>query len=398
MTNVSKDARGPKTRITYQLLRNVTSPEEKENGIQTFIANVSAEEIVEIGTDDNLRTYIPIHANKKRNSVHKAIENTIVTESDRFINRNSGITITCAKISVNDKRSEVVLSGASVINGAQTQGEILRHLNTICDEEDEDWPDAGFHVRIEINVDPDHASVVETAIARNTATGVQNISQAGTRGHLDELGMSIQKRFKRDIRKSETDIDVIETFQILQYSRLLMPDELLSGSKTATEMLKPYKHKSKCLEEFSDWYMNRSSDSAAKEKYDFVISMAALALEEYSYWEKHEAWNGMRIWEDTKKGGRACKRDANGKVVWVSPGIMFPLMNALSAFVERDENGQWKLEKPRYFKAEELIRRTVAQFRAHESNPMDMGRSESAYEALLTYPQTIADVLREFDE
>ena len=294
---------------------------------------------------------------------------------------------------IDDKKGVFTLYGASIINGAQTQGEILRYLTAVADEDDEYWPDAGFHVRVEINVDPVHSSIVETAIARNTATGVQNISQAGARGHLDQLNAAIEKEFGRTIRKSETDTDVVETFQILQYTRLLMPSEV-SGSTAPNDMLKPYKNKAKCLEDFSNWYQAQGSDHQANERYNFVLQMAPIAIREYQYWERHEAWNGMRIWEDTKKGGRACRRDKNNKLVWISPGIMFPLMNALSAFVVKDDQGVWVLDKPDLFRPEELIKRTTAQFRAHDSNPMDMGRSESAYEALLTYPQTLAEVIR----
>ena len=103
MANQAKGSRTTeKVHLSYQLFRNVTSPEEKSHGIQTFIVNVPAEQIIGIGTEENLRTYIPAHTNKKRNSVHKAIENTILTEADRFINRNSGITITCSSMIVND--------------------------------------------------------------------------------------------------------------------------------------------------------------------------------------------------------------------------------------------------------------------------------------------------------
>ena len=35
----------------------------------------------------------------------------------------------------------------------------------------------------------------------------------------------------------------------------------------------------------------------------------------------------------------------------------------------------------------------VAQFRAHESNPMNMGRSEAAYDALRIYPETLVSVI-----
>jgi hypothetical protein len=62
--------------------------------------------------------------------------------------------------------------------------------------------------------------------------------------------------------------------------------------------------------------------------------------------------------------------------------------------VEKDNEGQWGLNKPGLFKPDDMIRRAVAQFRALDSNPMLMGRSESAYEALLTYPETIVEVMR----
>jgi AIPR protein len=397
MTTPIYGEHGQNVRISYQLIRNVTAPEEKSNGVQTYVANVPAKELLKLGTEENLRSYIAEHNNKKRNAVHKAIEGTIDREPDRFINRNSGITIAASRIEVNDKEAFAELRNASIINGAQTQGEIRRYLNSF--DEDSDSKPIDFHVRVEINVDPVASSVTETAIARNSATGVQSISQAGKRGHFEDLAKAVRKEFGQDIRKSETDQDVIETFQLLQFTRLLMPASLLS-SASPSEMLKPYKNKAKCLEEFSDWYLESQNgkDTDGKARYDFVIQMAGQSLREYQYWEQHPGWNGKQIWEETKKGGRAVRRDKNGKVVWVSPGLIFPIMNAISAFVVQDEEGKWKIDKPKLFKPDEMIRKAVAQFRALESNPMDMGRSESAYEALLTYPQTIAEVMRDFRE
>lgn len=45
--------------------------------------------------------------------------------------------------------------------------------------------------------------------------------------------------------------------------------------------------------------------------------------------------------------------------------------------------------------AAELIQRTVNQFRAHNSDPMAMGRSAAAYDALRTYTETIVSVLND---
>src|SRR4051812_12784867 len=82
-------------KLQYNVIRNLTSPDEKANGVQTWFANVDAKQILELSTKDNLRSYIPEHASGKRNSVHKQIANTIEELPDRFINRNSGITVTC---------------------------------------------------------------------------------------------------------------------------------------------------------------------------------------------------------------------------------------------------------------------------------------------------------------
>src|SRR5439155_3453603 len=135
-----------------------------------------------------------------------------------------------------------------------------------------------------INVDPDPASVTETAIARNTATAVKSISQAGSRGHLDELAQAVESaRPGQKIRRSETDVDVIETHQLLQSTRLLMPKSV-SQNDSAAEQLRAYKNKAQCLSDFSDWFQRKGSDDAADRKYRFTVQIASIALAEYERW------------------------------------------------------------------------------------------------------------------
>lgn len=378
--------------LRYDVIRNLTSPAEKANGVQTWFANLSAREIIPIGTRDNLRSYIAEHSASKRNAVHKQIENTIVELPDRFINRNSGITITCTECTVDDARKVAKLVNASIINGAQTQGELKRFF-TMLDEDD----DLDFQIRAEIIMDPSHESIVEIAIARNTATSVRSVSQASARGYLTELKQSIERALPGEtLQMSETDTGGLNTQSVLQYARLLMPDHLLGDKAPARNFA--YKQGGKCLTDFSNWARDRSVDACAKALHDFVVDVAPIAVREYRRWEKHEGWNGHRLHErgrfnDKPIGGRPVRRDTKtGKVNWVAPGIMFPLMSALSAFIVHDGKG-WSLAQPDLFKEDELIRRAVQQFRALNREVTVMGRSEAAYDALSIYTETIASVL-----
>lgn len=378
--------------LPYNLIRNLTSPDEKANGVQTWFANVSARDLLIIGTQDNLRTYIAEHSPSKRNFVHKQIANTIEELPDRFINRNSGVTITCTGCNVDDTKRVAILENASIINGAQTQGELLRYFNGL---EGDDG--AEFMVRAEIIMEPSKEQIVEIAIARNTATAVKSVSQAGARGYLTDLKNSIERRLPGEtLQMSETDTVGLNVQNVLQWTRLLMPQKLLGTANPGRNF--SYKQGGKCLVDFSSWAQAKNGERG--EIYDFTVQMGPIAVKEYRRWEQHEGWNGHRLHEygknsDRPAGGRPVKRDkATNKVVWVAPGILFPIMSALSAFV-RQKNGRWVLEKPSLFKEDELIRRAVQQYRALNREVTLMGRSEAAYDALSIYTETIASVLAE---
>jgi len=384
--------------LSYQLLRNTTSPDEKAEGVQSFIANLPAGEILKIGTRDNLRGYLAEYNPRKRNRVHDAIRETIINQPQRFIVRNSGFVITCADIEVNDQQKTVKLLDGSVINGAQSQGEIRAYLDELAEEAAAAGDDIPFHVRATIIVDSDPDEVVETAIARNIVTPVKSLSEAGARNQLDELEQSIKRVMpEARIRKNESQSgdEFIDTRHVLQLARLLMPVEV-SGNSSAAEKLRSYKNPEQCLTDFCDWEANQS-DASKKGKYNFTIEIAPYALREYALWERHSGWNGHKIWSETKKGGRAVKRDhKTNKIIWVSPGIIFPLMGAMSEFASK-ATGKWRVAKPKRFKEEEMILKAVNQFRSHNSDPMLMGRSEAAYDALRIYPQTLVEVLRDIE-
>ena len=64
-----------------------------------------------------------------------------------------------------------------VSSTSQTQGEISRYRDELAENGDPSVSANPFFVRAEIIVDDDPDQVVETAIARNTATPVKSISK-----------------------------------------------------------------------------------------------------------------------------------------------------------------------------------------------------------------------------
>jgi hypothetical protein len=397
----ARSAHRPKTTLSYQLLRNTTSPDEVLTGVKSFVANLPVLEILKLGTNGNVRCYLAEHNPRRRNRVHAAIRTTMETQPARFITRNSGFTITASDADVDDNKKTITLFEPGVVNGAQSQGEIRQWFEETFPDGIDDNEDPPFHVRAEIIIDPDEQEVVETAIARNTATPVKSISQAGSRGHLDDLEASVKRKWpKLQIRKSESDEigdDLYDTRKLLQLCRLLMTTAV-SGNDTAAEKLRAYKNPEQCLTDFCTWYETKGTDPVAKRKYDFTVSIAPIAIEEYEHWEKHEAWTGHRVFSETKKGGRACRRDESNRIVWVSPGLVFPIMGAISEFAEESKPGKWIITKPRMFSAAEMIARSVAQFRTVNSDPMLMGRSAGVYDALRIYPSTIVSVMKQISD
>lgn len=128
---------GVPVRLSYRKIRDVSTDAEVKNGAATYVAVLPAGEILKIGTEGNLRDYIPDHPGKKRSLVHKAIGKTIRDYPDRFSQLNSGFLIGGRKIAIDDQKKELSMWDASVNNGAQSQGEIKLYLEEYRDRGDE---------------------------------------------------------------------------------------------------------------------------------------------------------------------------------------------------------------------------------------------------------------------
>ena len=387
--------------LKYQLIRNVTSEEEKRYGVQTHIANFTAREILKLGTEANLRDYIGASSKVRRSGTHFAIEETIKNDPDRFINRNSGFTIACKAIKIDDSKKTAELFAGSIINGAQTQGEIRRYLEK-CDNGEED--EATFTVRAEIIVDPDSTSITETAIARNTATAVKAESQANARKYLDDLAENVAKMLPEEtLRRTETDDGNLDPLELVQLARLLMPTEVI-GELSNSELLKPYCGKAKCFTDFNSWaelVVNKRKDNPgyenAKVKYDFTVSMAPVAYQLLESFRHHESWKGQNLRSETKVGGKLIERGKNRSVKILKNGLLFPLISAFRVFVKRDQNGNWQVKEPKIFSKSELVKSAATQLRLNGLNPMDMGRNLSSYGALLEHTRIMVLAMESVD-
>jgi hypothetical protein len=368
-------------RLTYRKIRDVSTQDEESNGATTYVAVMSASEILKVGTSGNLRDYIPSHPGKNRSQVHRAIGATIENKPDRFSQLNSGFLIGAARAVVDDQKKIITLYEASVNNGAQTQGEIDRYFK-LCDEREEAPND--FSIRVEISVDPDPGQRTEIAIARNTATRIQDISQAGKRGYFDELNINFIKcHGDRKLALSETDIgdEYVNTRLLLQILWVLMPSSILPDGRTSIDgRMKSYKNAALCLTDFVKDFQEKDTDPATARRYKYFCDMSGTAWKIYTYWQTHEGWEGMRLRSDA---GQVRRRE--GRIKSVADGVIFPALAALSNFIKWNSvKNEWEFQPPSVFRDEDLLLGARRQLSQHGGSPVQMGRSGAAYEALMT--------------
>lgn len=377
---------GATVRLSYLKIRDITTKDEETNGASTYVAVLPAAEILKLGTDGNLRSYIPAHAGKKRNLVHKAIANTIRENPEQFSQLNSGFLIGASKITVDDNRKFVTLKDASVNNGAQSQGEIKLYMEE-CAERGETPVD--FAIRCELSIEPDPSTRTNIAVARNTATRIEGISIAGKHGYIEGLNTSFRKVHPHlELARSETDVEdkYVDTRRLLQVLWAMMPEELAPENRRSIEArMRAYKNAAYCLQDFMKIVDNREIDDGDAARYAYFIDMAGSAWNEYQRWQTHKQWNDKRLREPQ----RQAVRGEDGIITKISDGIVFPILSALSRFVKRKEDGHWVINYPRVFQDEDMLIAARGQLTLCGGRPMLMGRSGQAYDALMILTEMV---------
>ncbi len=365
-------------KFAFHSVRHISCPEDTENGRKIYIGHAPIGAIVDLATDEDVRTYLLEAEGKKRRrptQVHKAILNTLENYSDNFSVLNSGLVIVARDCQIDEKEKRLLLKRASILNGAQTQGVIRDFLKKI----NENAPPV--HVKFELIVTSDEELIAEIAIARNFQNDVMSLSIAGRLGELNDLAEAYEaQRDGKRLQKSETQLseDYTKTERLLQVVTALIPEDLWPKD-TESEMNKVYTYsqKAKCLREFRnirERAISENADLKSKILYQFYLDIIGEADELYNKWKTHQGFKGT--------GLRSLERSSKREIEDVPDGIVFPIIAALSAFAKK-LNGKWSIVCPHQFTDAELIRVAKrAYMEIAKSNPNKMGKTQACYSAL----------------
>jgi AIPR protein len=367
--------------IPFHSIRNITSPEDNQNGRSVYAGQLPIKSILDLPTHENVRGYLVEAEGKQRRvktQVHRAIEETLKERPDNFSVLNGGIVVVARDSEIDEKQKLLKLNDPSIINGSQTQGVIKDFLAHASD-----LTIADIHIKFELIVTADNDLVADISISRNFQNDVRNLSIAGRKGQLDELEESLRKQLPGfRLQKSETqlpadDNDYLETEKLLQVIAALLPKELwwkqAEYNKTYT-----YHAKAVCLKDFQEIYKrakdpNDPDHRKFQDVYNFYLDVSAQAWHVYDRWKRHQGFTGT--------GLRSIEREGR-EVVDVPDGIIFPIIASLAEFAVKTKSG-WEISAPALLDDSELIRSAKSAYmEIAKSKPEIMGKTKACYSAL----------------
>jgi hypothetical protein len=369
----------------FYSVRNVSCPEDLDNGRKVLFGHAPAPSVLGLPTDENVRDYLleaPGKKQRRPTQVLRAIRDTLDNTPQNFSVLNGGVTLVARDYEIDEKKKVLRLLQPSIINGSQTQGVLKDYFR---DMEDRGIAPPTIHVTFELIVTGDDDLIAETSIARNFQEDVMTISIVGRLGHLEDLEMALQREYPdHKLRQSETHLsdDFIRTEKLIQVITALTPAELWPkrGEEGNPNKTYTYSAKTKCLKDFQTVVERaKNPDDPEHEKYNalyhFYLDIAPQAHDLHEKWRKHQGFRGQ---------GRvvhAVKKDKKGRVEEVPDGIIFPIIAAMSAFVQKKPEG-WRLVEPVDFD-DELIDSTITSYREiADHDPQRMGKSKACYSQL----------------
>ncbi len=151
----------------FYAVRNVSSPEDLDNGRKVLFGSAPAPAVLDLPTDQNVRDYIleaPGRKRRRPTQVLRAIRETLDSEPQNFSVLNGGVTIVAHDYEINEKKKVLRLFKPSIINGSQTRGVLKDYYQ---DMEQNNLTPPPVHITFELIVTDDEKLIADTAIARN---------------------------------------------------------------------------------------------------------------------------------------------------------------------------------------------------------------------------------------
>ena len=366
----------------FHSLRNISCPEDKDSGRTVLCGHAPLTSILDIPTDENVRTYFFEAEGRKRKrptSVNISIRDTLENNPDKFSVLNGGVVIVARAYEADESKKILRIQKPSIINGAQTQG-VVRDFFRDCERSG--VPPPTIHITFEVLVTDDEGLIAETSIARNFQNDVMSISISGRLGELDELEKALQRQKPHlKLQKSETQLseDYLRTEKLLQVITALIPPALWPNEQERDNPNKVYAYsqRARCLKEFRTLYERQQDPTHPEHKkyrdlYEFYLDIVAEAQDLYDKWKTHSGFIGTRL--------KAIQRDEQGrKIEEVPDGIIFPILASLSAFATKTRKG-WKILPPPTFTEKDLILHAAGVYQnMASSSPNLMGKSRACY-------------------
>ncbi len=384
MSNASAGAQSAQSfDLHFLTLRTVVSPEDKEAGRKRYCGIARANRLFDLPWDENVRAYLGVDdQGRKRRSpvVNLAIRETVEKNRDLFPLLNAGLVIVARSAVANDPKKVVQLEGASIINGAQTQGVLHEFFDS--HPEEEGYPSVNF----ELLVMSDEELIGDVSISRNFQNRVTDLSIYGRQGRFNDLEAAMRRHDPEiKLRKSETDFGdgFLDTEKLIQVVTAMTPEPVRLPSAEKRRVKTPetiyrvyaYRHRSRCLKDFATVIDNAND---WPEAYKVFLDIAWYAWKLYRKLKSEQAFSPLHCVKgvDDNRGRKIVADDG------VPDGIVFPMLSALSRFVSKPSR-HWKFEVPKNFPWRALYNQAMMQEKqAAAHNPNMMGKNADCYVAL----------------
>lgn len=375
-------SRPPVYSLLYHTLRSVTAPEDQAAGRKRYCGIASAQQFFEMDEESNVRSYLGLDdSGKKRKptQVNLRIRETVANVPDLFPMLNTGLVVVARGIQVMDEKKTAALVQPSIINGAQTRGELKEFYKN--ENGDAEYPSVNF----ELIITDDEELIAEISIARNYQNRVEDISIYGRQGRFDELEQALRERNPNlKLRKRETDWgdEFTDTEKLIQALTALMPggipvpssDNRRSKTPETLYRVYAYRHRARCLKDFAI-IMDKPDEWTEAHRYFLDVAIDGWNM--YHELKAEQSFSELRkVKGETSDGRKVVLPDG------VPDGIVFPMLSSLSSFIQK-HRGKYKLEVPARFPWPALFEHSKMLFKTTAShNPNSMGKDADCYVAL----------------